>query len=60
MGHLRLITNNPTHGGKDGTVIPIPTIDHTDRMRQHLISQFQWEVIDGKIYGDKPVLRALL
>lgn len=36
------------------------TIDHTDRMRQHLISQFQWEVIDDKIYGDKPVLRAIL
>jgi hypothetical protein len=39
---------------------PEPTIDHTDRMRQHLISQFQWDVIDEKIYGDKPVLRALL
>lgn len=25
MGHLRLITNNPTQGGKDGTVTPIPT-----------------------------------
>lgn len=39
---------------------PDPTIDHTDRMRQHLISQFQWDVINEKIYGDKPVLRALL
>lgn len=39
---------------------PEPTIDHTDRMRQHLISQFQWEIIDSKIYGDKPVLRAIL
>jgi hypothetical protein len=39
---------------------PEPEIDHTDRMRQHLIGQFQWEVIDEKIYGDKPVLRALL
>jgi hypothetical protein len=39
---------------------PEPTIDHTDRMRQHLISQFQWDVIDGKIYDDKPVLRAIL
>ena len=39
---------------------PEPTIDHTDRMRQHLISQFQWDVINGKIYGDKPVLRAIL
>ena len=39
---------------------PDPTIDHTDRMRKHLISQFQWDEIDGKIYGDKPVLRALL
>ena len=39
---------------------PEPTIDHTDRMRRHLISQFQWEIIDGKIYGDKPVLRAIL
>ena len=39
---------------------PEPTIDHTDRMRQHLISQFQWDVIDGKVYDDKPVLRALL
>jgi hypothetical protein len=29
-------------------------------MRQHLISQFQWDVIDGKIYDDKPVLRAIL
>ena len=28
---------------------PEPTIDHTDRMRQHLISQFQLELIDGKI-----------
>ena len=25
MGHLRLIINNPTQGGKDGTVTPIPT-----------------------------------
>ena len=25
MGHLRLITNNPTQGGKDGAVVPIPT-----------------------------------
>ena len=25
MGHLRLVTNNPTQGGKDGTVTPIPT-----------------------------------
>lgn len=25
MGHLRLITNNPTQGGKDGTVTQIPT-----------------------------------
>jgi hypothetical protein len=25
MGHLRLITNNPTQGDKDGTVTPIPT-----------------------------------
>ena len=24
MGHLRLITNNPTQGGTDGTVTPIP------------------------------------
>ena len=24
MGHLRLIINNPTQGGKDGTVTPIP------------------------------------
>jgi hypothetical protein len=39
---------------------PEPTIDHTNRMRQHLISQFQWDVIDGKIYDDKPVLRAIL
>lgn len=39
---------------------PEPTIDHADRMRQHLISQFQWEIIDSKIYGDKPVLRAIL
>jgi hypothetical protein len=39
---------------------PEPTIDHTERMRQHLISQFQWEIIDGKIYDDKPVLRAIL
>lgn len=39
---------------------PEPTIDHTDRMRQHLISQFQWDVINEKIYGDKPVLRAIL
>lgn len=39
---------------------PEPSIDHTDRMRQHLISQFQWDVIDEKIYGDKPVLRAIL
>lgn len=39
---------------------PEPTIDHTDRMGQHLISQFQWDVINEKIYGDKPVLRALL
>jgi hypothetical protein len=39
---------------------PEPTIDHTDRMRQHLISQFQWDVIDEKIYDDKPVLRAIL
>ena len=60
MGHLRLVTNNPAQGGKDGTVMPIPTIEHTDRMRQHLISQFQWEIIDSKIYGDKPVLRAIL
>jgi hypothetical protein len=29
-------------------------------MRQHLISQFQWDVIDEKIYDDKPVLRAIL
>lgn len=60
MGHLRLVTNNPTQDGTDGTVMPIPTIDHTDRMRQHLISQFQWDVIDEKIYDDKPVLRAIL
>jgi hypothetical protein len=39
---------------------PEKPIDHTDRMRQHLISQFQWDVIDEQIYGDKPVLRALL
>ena len=39
---------------------PEPPIDHTDRMRQHLISQFQWDVIDEKIYDDKPVLRAIL
>ncbi len=39
---------------------PEPPIDHTDRMRQHLISQFQWDVIDEKIYSDKPVLRAIL
>ena len=24
MGRLRLITNNPTQGGKDGTVTPVP------------------------------------
>lgn len=25
MGHLRLITNNPTQGGTNGVVVPIPT-----------------------------------
>lgn len=62
MGHLRIVTNNPTQGGTDGAALPIPTttIDHTDRMRQHLVSQFQWGIIDGKIYDDKPVLRAIL
>ena len=53
-----------TYGTRRVVVVPAPepepTIDHTDRMRQHLISQFQWEVIDSKIYGDKPVLRAIL
>ncbi len=39
---------------------PEPPIDHVERMRQHLISQFQWDVVDDKIYGDKPVLRAVL
>lgn len=39
---------------------PEPAIDHVERMRQHLISQFQWDVIDGNIYDDKPVLRAVL
>lgn len=39
---------------------PEQPIDHTDRMREHLISQFQWDVINNKIYDDKPVLRAIL
>ena len=25
MGYIRLVINNPTQGGKDGTVTPIPT-----------------------------------
>lgn len=53
-----------TYGTRRVVVVPAPepepTIDHTDRMRQHLISQFQWDVIDEKIYDDKPVLRAIL
>ena len=52
------------YGTRRVVVVPVPepepTIDHTDRMRQHLISQFQWDVIDEKVYDDKPVLRALL
>lgn len=39
---------------------PEATLDHTERMRPHLISQFQWEVIDGEIHSDKPVLRAII
>lgn len=39
---------------------PDPYIDHVERMRQHLISEFQWDVIGGEIYDDKPVLRAVL
>lgn len=52
------------YGTRRVVVVPAPepesTIDHTDRMRQHLISQFQWDVINEKIYNDKPVLRAIL
>jgi hypothetical protein len=25
MGHIRLVTNNPTQGGKNGSIVPIPT-----------------------------------
>ena len=39
---------------------PDPYIDHVERMRNHLISEFQWDVIDGEIHDDKPVLRAIL
>ena len=44
----------------ESTVEPEATFDHTERMRGHLISQFQWEVIGGQIYADKPVLRAII
>jgi len=39
---------------------PDPYIDHVERMRQHLISEFQWDVINEEIYDDKPVLRSIL
>lgn len=39
---------------------PDPYIDHVERMRQHLISEFQWGLLNDEIYDDKPVLRAIL
>lgn len=57
-------TSEDEYQTRRAVLVPAPEpeeeIDHTDRMRQHLISQFQWDVIDEQIYGDKPVLRALL